>query len=200
MTRTISPSRRAAAVATLAVVLAVTSDLTLAQRTAIPSRPDERTIAHVLNRLGFGPRPGDIARVQQVGLAAYMEQQLHPERIADGALAARLSEFPTLGMSTSELADQYFMPIEEMRRQMQQQQARAQATDPAMMSGGTPPPPPQPTPEQRMLQQQAQSPMQELMQAKILRATLSERQLEEVLVDFWFNHFNVFIGKGQVRQ
>ena len=51
-----------------------------------------------------------------------------------------------------------------------------------------------------MLQQQAQSPINELMQAKILRATLSERQLEEVLVDFWFNHFNVFLGKGQVRQ
>ena len=38
------------------------------------------------------------------------------------------------------------------------------------------------------------------MQAKMLRAAMSERQLEEVLVDFWFNHFNVFIGKGQVRQ
>ena len=51
-----------------------------------------------------------------------------------------------------------------------------------------------------MLQQKAQSVPQELMQAKLLRATMSERQLEEVLVDFWFNHFNVFIGKGQVRQ
>ena len=51
-----------------------------------------------------------------------------------------------------------------------------------------------------MLQQAAQSPVNELMQAKIIRATLSERQLEEVLVDFWFNHFNVFVGKGQVRQ
>jgi uncharacterized protein (DUF1800 family) len=51
-----------------------------------------------------------------------------------------------------------------------------------------------------MLQQQAQNITQELMQAKILRAAMSERQLEEVLADFWFNHFNVFIGKGQVRQ
>ncbi len=51
-----------------------------------------------------------------------------------------------------------------------------------------------------MLQQAAQSPINELMQAKVIRATLSERQLEEVLVDFWFNHFNVFVGKGQVRQ
>ena len=67
-----------------------------------------------------------------------------------------------------------------------------------------PPPPPAattpPTPEQRQLQQAAQNVTNELMQAKMLRAALSERQLEEVLVDFWFNHFNVFVGKGQVRQ
>ena len=70
----------------------------------------------------------------------------------------------------------------------------------AGMAGATPPAQPAPSPEQRMAQQQAQTVVNELMQAKILRATLSERQLEEVLVDFWFNHFNVFVGKGQVRQ
>jgi uncharacterized protein (DUF1800 family) len=64
-------------------------------------------------------------------------------------------------------------------------------------NGANPPPP---SPEQRMLQQRQQSVVQELMQAKVLRASMSERQLEEVLVDFWFNHFNVFVGKGQVRQ
>ncbi len=42
--------------------------------------------------------------------------------------------------------------------------------------------------------------LNELMQAKMLRAVESERQLQEVLIDFWFNHFNVFVGKGQVRQ
>ena len=74
------------------------------------------------------------------------------------------------------------------------------------MAGGsamTPPAQPQPpqlTPEQRQVQQRQQIVMNELMQAKVLRATMSERQLEEVLVDFWFNHFNVFVGKGQVRQ
>src|SRR3989337_39081 len=67
-------------------------------------------------------------------------------------------------------------------------------------SEGTPTTPTPPTPEQRQLQQRSQSVIQELTQAKMLRATMSDRQLEEVLVDFWFNHFNVFIGKGQVRQ
>jgi uncharacterized protein (DUF1800 family) len=199
MTRRTHISRRIGVIVTLAGVLTLSTDFVTAQKSAVPSKPSERTVAHVLNRIGFGPRPGDVARVQQAGLAAYIEQQLHPERIADGSLAARLSEFPTLGMSTSELAEQYFNPADELRRQAQQQQARAaQNSDPSMAM--TPPPPPQPTPEQRMLQQAAQSPMNDLMQAKIIRATLSERQLEEVLVDFWFNHFNVFVGKGQVRQ
>ena len=75
----------------------------------------------------------------------------------------------------------------------------------ACTGGTTTPPTPeqvraQLTPEQRMIQQAAQAVPNELMQAKMLRAVMSERQLEEVLVDFWFNHFNVFIGKGQVRQ
>ena len=203
-TTSFTPGRIARVVA-LASIFALSSSLLVAeraQRSAIPAKADARTVAHVLDRLGFGARPGDAARVQEIGLAAYIEQQLYPERIADGALISRLSEFPTLTLSASELSKEYFNPATQARRQAQQQQAaqaRAQGNDPAM-TAGTPPTPPQATPEMRMLQQQAQSPVNELMQAKILRATLSERQLEEVLVDFWFNHFNVFIGKGQVRE
>jgi uncharacterized protein (DUF1800 family) len=89
------------------------------------------------------------------------------------------------------------------RRQQQQRQAQqARQTDQTMAGNTMTPPPaaPAPSAEQRMLAQRQQTPMNELTQARILRATLSERQLEEVLVDFWFNHFNVFVGKGQVRQ
>jgi uncharacterized protein (DUF1800 family) len=203
-TTSFSPGR-IVTMAALALMLALATGSLSAQRSAIPANADARSAAHVLDRLGFGPRPGDVARVQEIGLAAYIEQQLYPERIADGALASRLSEFPTLTMNASQLSKEYFNPATQARRQAQQQEAakaRAQGNDPSMMAG-TPPPPPQPpqqTPEMRMLQQQAQSPVNELMQAKILRATLSERQLEEVLVDFWFNHFNVFLGKGQVRE
>ena len=60
--------------------------------------------------------------------------------------------------------------------------------------------PPQPNPQLQAILRGQQNVVQELMQAKVLRAVMSERQLEEVLVDFWFNHFNVFIQKGQVRQ
>ncbi len=196
-------SRRAAARALAAAVI-VLGVPALAQRdSAVPSRPDVRTITHVLNRIGFGPRPGDVERVQALGLARYIDDQLHPERLANAALDARLASFPTLTMSTSELMEKYFAPGEALRQARQREQAaqaRANPPDQTMAAGATPPTPPTPTPEERMIQQQQANVANELMQGKILRAVMSERQLEEVLVDFWFNHFNVFIGKGQVRQ
>jgi uncharacterized protein (DUF1800 family) len=132
-------------------------------------------------------------------------------------MSARLSEFETIKMSSGDLASEIFVPADQLRRQMEAARAKQAAADAAAAgaTGTTPPPPNQarpgtppgtqpppqpPSPEQRMLQQRQQNVVGELSQAKVLRAALSERQLEEVLVDFWFNHFNVFIGKGQVRQ
>jgi Protein of unknown function (DUF1800) len=114
-------------------------------------RSDEATITHVLNRLTFGPRPGDVDMVRAMGLAAWIDQQLHPERIDDSAVVALLP------------------PLE------------------------TPPGAADPRQLRRFARQQIQS----LAAEKILRATYSERQLQEVLVDFWFNHFNVYAGKGR---
>jgi uncharacterized protein (DUF1800 family) len=191
------------------VVLAWTGSAAARYDDKIPANADAKTISHVLNRIGFGARPGDVARVQQMGLAAYIEQQLHPERIPDAAMAERLSSFPTVSMSGDELNEKYFRPANELRRDQQLKQARAEAKaaqtqngDDTMMANGAQPEKPRDvlTPEQRLAQQGQQSVINELMQAKILRATMSDRQLEEVLVDFWFNHFNVFVGKGQVRQ
>ncbi len=204
-----SASRALAAVTAAAVVLVLATPILAQRDSAVPSKPDVRTITHVLNRIGFGARPGDIERVQALGLAKYIDSQLHPDRIPNDAMNERLAGFPTLSMKTSELMEKYFAPadaLREARQREQAQQARRQTTtppDPAMAGGVAPPTPPNqpaPTPEERMIQQQQQNVANELMQAKILRATMSERQLEEVLVDFWFNHFNVFIGKGQVRQ
>src|SRR4026208_1352815 len=78
--------------------------------TAATTPSDDKTIIHVLNRIGFGPRPGDVERVQEMGLASYIDQQLHPERIADEALNARLADFTTLTMSTRELSEKYYQP------------------------------------------------------------------------------------------
>ena len=150
---------------------------------SVPARPDDRTIVHVLNRLGYGAAPGDIERVRQVGLSAYIDRQLDPDRIPDTAMAARLARFETLSASTAELARQYFIPALMMRR--------------ARQSGEPGPPRTAPEPSQGM--RADRSVLAELTQQKILRAAYSERQLQEVLVDFWFNHFNVFAGKGPTR-
>jgi uncharacterized protein (DUF1800 family) len=203
---TYRPHRWLAALVAAAGLLSVTVGPLSAQReSAVPVRADAKTITHVLNRIGFGPRPGDVERVQQAGLAAYIDAQLHPERVPNAAMDARLVEFETLAMDARDLGEK-FAAADQLRRQIQRQQAQQSppptTTDPTMAGAppATPPRQPPPPPELRMLQQQAQNITQELMQAKMLRATMSERQLEEVLVDFWFNHFNVFIGKGQVRQ
>src|SRR5689334_7064577 len=100
---------RALAVASLGALALLAQPLAAGGRTGAPA-PDTATIVHVLNRMTFGPRPGDVARVEQMALDAYIDQQLHPERIDDTALDARLATFETLGMSSAELADKYFVP------------------------------------------------------------------------------------------
>jgi uncharacterized protein (DUF1800 family) len=163
----------------------VTAGASTAPDQNIPSRPDDRTIVHVLNRIGFGPRPGDVERVRETGLSTYIEQQLHPERLDDGAMRDRLAALETLGKSSRAIAEDHFVPATQARRQAQRDAATA-------MTAG----PQQRTPEQMEAQRKARQVMVELSSQKILRAAFSDRQLEEVLVDFWFNHFNVFAGKG----
>src|SRR4051812_24695220 len=84
---------------------------------AVPSRPDDAAILHVLGRAGFGARPGDVERVRQLGLDKYIDQQLHPERVADTQMTARLSGFVTLTKSSRALADEYYMPALVARQQ-----------------------------------------------------------------------------------
>jgi uncharacterized protein (DUF1800 family) len=182
---------------------------------AAPGKAEPRTVLHVLNRLGFGPRPGDVERVQQLGIDVYIEQQLHPERVPDEALNTRLASFETVSLSSRDLTEKYFVPAQMARRDqlLKQQKAEAKAAkadpsmtaDPSMSAaaGDDAPkagPAAQISPEVLAARQGEQTVLNELMQARVLRAAMSERQLDEVLTDFWMNHFNVFIGKGQVRQ
>src|SRR5687767_6519336 len=175
----------------LVVVAVAAATLTAAgQGSTIPARPDDKTILHVLNRTGFGARPGDVERVRQIGLGAYIEQQLRPDRVPDPALAPRLARLETNGMSTRELADDYFGPAMEARRTAQQAQRNSMPENSADR---------QRTPEQMEAQRRSRTVLIDLSEQKILRAAYSERQLEEVLTDFWFNHFNVFAGKGATQ-
>jgi uncharacterized protein (DUF1800 family) len=138
---------------------------------------DDQAIEHVLNRIGYGPRPGDIEKVRTIGILKYIERQLEPERIDDAGLDAKLRPLTTLRMSPSVLAREYFIPAQQAKR-------RRRADQPMDAS-----------PELRAARQV----MLELNEQKILRAAYSERQLQEVLTDFWFNHFNVYAGKGADR-
>ncbi|HWN91266.1 MAG TPA: DUF1800 domain-containing protein, partial [Verrucomicrobiae bacterium] len=146
------------------------------------SLSENQRIVHALNRLGYGPRPGDVERVRQMGLAKWMERQLEPSRIPDERVQAALQAFPTLTRSVPELVLAYPEPDPKLLAKVQsgemtQQEMRQMAP-----------------PERRPFRIPA-----ELQAAKLTRAVMSERQLEEVMTDFWFNHFNVDARKGAVK-
>ena len=155
-----------------------------AVRVTLPKSPlsEDQQITHTLNRLGYGPRPGDVERVRQMGLGRWIERQLEPGRISDDRVEAALQAFPTLTMPVPELVRAYPEPDQKVLAkirsgQMSQEEMRAMAP-----------------PEKRPFRIAA-----ELQAAKLTRAVLSERQLEEVMTDFWFNHFNVDARKGAVK-
>ena len=111
---------------------------------------------HAFNRLAFGPRPKDL-ELQGRELEAYIEGQLYPSEIGDGAVEEELAPLDTLNLSGLELIRKY--------------------------------------PDRR----DQRIGLEQLTRAKLTRALASERQLNEVMVDFWYNHFNVFAGKGACR-
>jgi uncharacterized protein (DUF1800 family) len=160
-----------------------------------PAKADDATIAHVLDRAGFGGRAADIAHVRELGLDRYIDEQLHPERLADPDVRARLAGFETLTLDSATIAGRYYAPLLRERR------------DSRKAAAGTPPDGPSSDDDRdpaerarrRQLRATGRIVMDELGAQKVLRAVYSSRQLEEVLVDFWFNHFNVFAGKGPVR-
>ncbi len=151
---------------------------------------DERAV-HALNRLGFGPRPGDLDRVRAVGLADYIETQLHPERIDDSGVESRLARYETLDMTPQQLQIAY--PPAQLVRTIGRQLTTRMGMDPDSVAGVLP------ELSKKSAKRSPNRIVLELSQAKLIRAIHSERQLQEVMTDFWFNHFNVFIGKGAAR-
>jgi uncharacterized protein (DUF1800 family) len=137
---------------------------------AAPLAPGQQAV-HVLNRLAFGPRPGDVERVQRMGVQQYIDEQLHPDSIAlPPALSARLASLETVGRSPGAALGDYL----ELRKEVRNEEEGA---------------------KQRRRIEQGRAAREEA-EARLLRAIESPRQLEEVMVDFWFNHFNVYAGKG----
>ena len=299
--------------AVIAVVLGLAGLTALASGKKKDKKPatqmdESKRALHALQRLTFGPRPGDVQRVVAMGVDTWIDLQLHPDKIDDGSLDTRLAPFRTLHMDTREIVENFPpqpvikavmegrrpMPSDPVKRavyqaqieRLQEKQERKQepaatkVTPPADHSGaeqgagdqaaatttGDNSAASKPNvqdeqlakhredrlyadlkaqelldlpPDQRMKQVLEMSPAErlafsaslkgqkadeftegmnpkqketfkalnnpeqvvgdELMQAKLLRAIYSERQLDEVMTDFWFNHFNVFLGKGADR-
>ncbi|HET9709382.1 MAG TPA: DUF1800 domain-containing protein [Gemmatimonadales bacterium] len=150
-----------------------------------PLTPHDSAL-HALNRLAYGPRPGEIDRVAALGVMRWIDDQLHPDRIPDPDVERRESGFPILAEDPASLA----RAIVTVR---QQRIARQEGTD----SGGLGRRRPLAVDSQAALR--VRQTMGQLQQLAVMRAVRSERQLQEVMVDFWTNHFNVFFGKGADR-
>ncbi len=277
-----------AAISILGAIIPIEFAVARKDKPAVADQKDDQERAlHALNRLAFGPRPGDVERVRAMGVDKWIDEQLHPEKIDDQALDARLQSLRTLRMSTHEMVDNFpsqqvikaiaegkqSMPSDSAKRavyeaqleryqEKKEQKQQAANTDPGA-NGGTAKtsqmsdeeqsrrredrlyadlkaedlldlPPDQRMkailkmspedqraldaslkgdkrdefmegmkPQQRETIMALNNPQQvvtsELVQGKLLRAIYSNRQLEQVMTDFWFNHFNVFIGKGADR-
>lgn len=236
---------------TLAVGISAQNMKAPAGKSAAKLSEDQR-ILHVLNRLGFGARPGDAERVKAMGVENYISQQLFPDKIDDVATEAKLQNLETLRMSTARLYEKYPQPgqlLRQLQRRGDLPADLAAARDNRVKGGAnaTPnntakmgdavspqgsgemqgpgmektneaaknnPPPanndanPMNNAEYRRAVMEyfkennlrpAQFMTGELQMSRILRAVYSERQLQEVMVDFWTNHFNVFAGKGADR-
>ncbi|HTH25142.1 MAG TPA: DUF1800 domain-containing protein [Vicinamibacterales bacterium] len=183
---------------------------------------DDAAIVHALNRLTYGPRPGDVERVKAMGLQKWIEAQLAPSRIDDGALTAKLRHLETLTLDSETIQRDYAGPAMAERRKRAAEGAdrntrAAEGTEGADKNTRAAEGAGQTTRAtegtegsdqnaNRMMrdpmnnvQRKARQVISDIEEAKLLRAVYSERQLEEVLVDFWFNHFNVFAGKGATR-
>jgi len=260
----------AACTGAAAILVAAARDAAFHQKLS-----NDQQILHALDRLTYGPRPGDVQSIQRIGLKRWIDQQLHPERIPESAaLREKLAPLQSLRMDTGELIEHYPppdlvrriadgrapMPDDPMARSairnlIAKQERRREARDGAAANGGDkadlaerlenildpdqiatlrngapeekravleslspdrleelaealPPRFRGPimaaaTPEVRRRLQVMNAPQQavaaDLTAAKLYRAIYSNHQLAEILDDFWFNHFNIFMDKGADR-
>ncbi|MBV9242059.1 MAG: DUF1800 domain-containing protein [Acidobacteria bacterium] len=172
----------------------------------------DQRVRQVLSRLTFGARPGDLERISKMGVDKFIAEQLDPDSIGESALQQRLDKLPTLRFDAADLAAQYNPPKPpptptpspvvnaaadvKTAGQMTMEAAQTQpGSTPAPMPAASPTPTPKPTPPPK----NPGMVVNELQRAKLLRAVYSERQLYEVMVDFWENHFSIFANKDADR-
>jgi len=141
------------------------------QEVALRTQTADQQIRQALDRLTFGARPGDYEHVREIGVDRWIAGQLDPARIDDRATDAFMAHFPTLASTPADLVREYPPPRLVKAQAQQLRQARREA--------------------QRLVA--------DVQSAKVARAVVSDRQLQEVMTDFWENHFNIFAAKGPER-
>ncbi len=172
------------------------------------SLSEDKKILHVLNRLGFGARPGDVERVKAIGLQKYIEQQLNAPSTDSAEVAARLQNFEVLNMETADIFAKYPNPGALLKNLQGGKKTIAQN----LQNQPNPAQDAEMTDAERKERQQklreyyqeynlrpAAQIMQQMQASRIIRATYSENQLQEAMTDFWLNHFNVYSGKAAVK-
>lgn len=140
----------------------------------LPSQQQIDKASHLLKRATFGPRPEEIIQLAEKGegaLRLWVEEQLKPNTISDTEVDKKLQRFKSLSMNNQQLATTFLKPKKNQPAKKNKE--------------GTQNPPKQI--------------LMELIAQKFIRSVESKRQLQEVLVDFWFNHFNVDFRKGQTK-
>jgi len=177
-----------------------------ASGTVAPQGEREQTadeqVKQALNRLGFGAHPGDAERVRAMGVDRWIEFQLSPQKIDDRATEQFVARFPVLTKSPSELLAEYPQPQQLIRDKRQEMAQRGEATAPRDSAGGKLAGLDLTSSDSMRIREagrQSRQLLTALQTAKVARAVMSDRQLEEVMVDFWENHFTVFAGKGPER-
>jgi uncharacterized protein (DUF1800 family) len=151
--------------------------------------PADQQIMQALNRLTFGPKPGDIQKVRAIGLDTWIDEQLHPEKIDNSAMDAFMTKYSVLDQDQNELLREYAQLQQAKRTEKKDPQSELAMAKTRADSAAV----------RQEIQKQFGGIVQlgaQLQSERIARAVGSDRQLEEVMTDFWLNHFNIFIRKG----
>jgi uncharacterized protein (DUF1800 family) len=164
-----------------------------------PTEPREQTadqqVQQVLNRLAFGARPGDVAKVRAMGVDQWIALQLAPDRIDDRAAERVVASYEMLGRPTTELVAMYDKGQAAVRQQQKRQAQEGDTSSKKDLRAELL----QNNPQLRDQLRQNQRILGDVQSARLARAVVSDRQLDEVMTDFWENHFTVYAGKGLTR-
>ncbi len=147
--------------------------------------------AHLLSRFTFGAKPGDVDKVVNMGLENWFQQQLNAG-LADDDLNKKLSNYDALQLSNAEVLNTYPKGGKVLRMAIKDGAINKDSVNKADKAAYK-------SQLADYMQQKGLKPQKELFRQlanqKILRAVYSNNQLQEVMTDFWFNHFNVSVTK-----